>query len=142
MQTPEGEQIGHHDGLMYYTIGQRKGLHIGGQQQGDGSPWYVADKIVDKNILIVVQGSDNPLLYKKRLSAIKLHWISGHAPSIPYTCTAKTRYRQADEVCTITHINNNQYTVEFENPQWAITPGQSVVFYDGDICLGGGIIDK
>ncbi len=142
MQTPEGEQIGHHDGLMYYTIGQRKGLHIGGQQQGDGSPWYVADKIVAKNILIVVQGSDNPLLYKKTLSAIKLHWISGHPPTIPFTCTAKTRYRQADEACTITSITNGLCHVEFENPQWAITPGQSVVFYDGDICLGGGIIDK
>ncbi len=143
MQTPEGKKIGHHDGLMYYTIGQRKGLHIGGQQQGDGSPWYVADKIVDKNTLIVVQGSDSPLLYKKSLNAIKLHWISGHAPDIPYTCTAKTRYRQADEVCTITSINGKQQcSVKFENPQWAITPGQSVVFYNGDICLGGGIIDK
>jgi len=142
MQTPDGKEIGHHDGLMYYTIGQRKGLHIGGKQQGDGSPWYVADKIIDKNILIVVQGNSHPLLYKKSLSATKLHWISGVSPTIPFSCKAKTRYRQDDEVCTITQLENNQCVVEFENPQWAITPGQSVVFYDGEICLGGGIIDN
>ena len=142
MLTPEGEEIGHHDGLMYYTIGQRKGLHIGGKQQGDGSPWYVADKIVDKNILIVVQGHTHPLLYKKTLQAIKLHWISEQPPLTPYTCRAKTRYRQADEVCTITQIKGNQCVVEFEQPQWAITPGQSVVFYAGEVCLGGGIIEK
>lgn len=142
MQTPEGKNIGHHDGLMYYTIGQRKGLHIGGSQQGDGSPWYVADKIVDKNILIVVQGNKHPLLYKKRLKASMLHWINGQAPDVPFSCMAKTRYRQADESCAITRIENNTCVVEFENPQWAITPGQSVVFYDGDNCLGGGIINS
>ena len=142
MQTPDGEEIGHHDGLMYYTIGQRKGLHIGGKQQGSGNPWYVADKLIDKNILIVVQGNEHPLLYKKVLTATKPHWISGEAPATPYTCSAKTRYRQADEACTITQINNNECTVEFKNPQWAITPGQSVVFYNGEICLGGGIIDN
>lgn len=142
MQSPEGEEIGHHDGLMYYTIGQRKGLHIGGKQKGDGSPWYVADKLIDENILIVVQGNEHPLLYKKILKATKLHWISGEAPKLPYTCSAKTRYRQADEACTITKIENDEYVVEFKNPQWAITPGQSVVFYDGEICLGGGIIDN
>jgi len=142
MQTPDGKEIGHHDGLMYYTIGQRKGLHIGGKQQGDGSPWYVADKIIDKNILIVVQGNSHPLLYKKSLSATKLHWISGVSPTIPFSCKAKTRYRQDDEACTITQLDNNQCVVEFEESQWAITPGQSVVFYDGEICLGGGIIDN
>jgi len=142
MQTPDGEEIGHHDGLMYYTIGQRKGLHIGGKQQGDGSPWYVADKIIDKNILIVVQGNTHTLLYKESLTATKLHWISGVSPTIPFSCMAKTRYRQDDEACIITQLDNNQCVVEFENPQWAITPGQSVVFYDGEICLGGGIIDN
>ena len=142
MQTPEGEQIGHHDGLMYYTIGQRKGLHIGGKQQGDGHPWYVADKLVDKNILIVVQGNTHPLLYKTRLHASNLHWISGSPPAIPFRCSAKTRYRQADEACTISQLDNNECIVEFEQPQWAITPGQSVVFYQGDVCLGGGVIDN
>ncbi len=142
MQTPDGTEIGHHDGLMYYTIGQRKGLHIGGKQQGDGSPWYVADKLIDKNILVVVQGNEHALLYKKTLTATKLHWISGNPPELPYKCKAKTRYRQEDEVCTITDIDNDKCTVKFENPQWAITPGQSVVFYNGDICLGGGIIDN
>lgn len=142
MQTPDGKKIGHHDGLMYYTIGQRKGLHIGGKQQGDGSPWYVADKIIGKNILIVVQGNEHPLLYKQTLSATKLHWISGESPCTPYSCKAKTRYRQQDEACTITKINETKCTVEFERPQWAITPGQSVVFYDGEVCLGGGIINN
>jgi len=142
MQTPEGEQIGHHDGLMYYTIGQRKGLHIGGKQQGDGHPWYVADKLVDKNILIVVQGNTHPLLYKTQLHASKLHWISGSPPAIPFHCSAKTRYRQADEACTISQLDSNECIVEFEQPQWAITPGQSVVFYQGEVCLGGGIIDN
>lgn len=142
MQTADGEDIGHHDGLMYYTIGQRKGLHIGGKQKGDGSPWYVADKILDKNILIVVQGNQHPLLYKKTLSATMLHWISGNPPVVPFTCKAKTRYRQEDEACTITQLDNDACIVEFERPQWAITPGQSVVFYSGDVCLGGGIIDN
>jgi len=142
MQTPEGKEIGYHDGLMYYTIGQRKGLHIGGDKQGNGSPWYVADKNLDKNILIVVQGNEHPLLYKKSLSATNLHWISNNEPASSFSCTAKTRYRQDDQPCTVSKMNKSSYKVEFEQPQWAITPGQSVVFYDNEICLGGGIIDN
>lgn len=144
MRSPDGERIGKHDGLMYYTIGQRKGLNIGGIHGSDGQAWYVADKHLDTNTLIVVQGHQHPLLYKTALTATQLHWISGQAPDIPFTCHAKTRYRQADVACTITEarqdLMNNQHRVEFEQPQWAITPGQSIVFYAGDRCLGGGII--
>lgn len=142
IQTPQGETIGKHDGLMYYTLGQRQGLGIGGLKNFDGQAWYVADKDLDNNILIVVQGHTHPLLYSQWLDAINLHWVAGCAPAIPLQCTAKTRYRQQDAACTIESLDNDQCRVIFEQPQWAVTPGQSVVFYQGEKCLGGGIIQR
>ncbi|MBE9527083.1 MAG: tRNA 2-thiouridine(34) synthase MnmA [Proteobacteria bacterium] len=152
MVTPEGEVVGQHQGLMYHTLGQRKGLGIGGRQNGKnvsnekaGQPWFAAQKDLQKNQLVVVQGKDHPLLYSQKLIASKLHWVSGTPPTIPYQCKAKTRYRQADQACTITQIKTNEQSstcmVEFDTPQFAVTPGQSVVFYNGEICLGGGVID-
>lgn len=141
MQSPEGEQLGKHDGLMYYTLGQRQGLGIGGRQGSSNQPWYVADKDLQNNILIVVQGHDHPLLYSKTLTATLLHWVAGTAPALPLTCSAKTRYRQQDAECRIEQLDDaNTCRVTFTQAQWAVTPGQSVVFYNGEICLGGGII--
>jgi len=139
IQTPEGKTIGQHDGLMYYTIGQRQGIGIGGTQNSSGEPWYVADKDLSSNVLIAVQG-DDPLLYKQQLQASQLHWITGQAPGQNFGCTAKIRYRQTDQACKVT-LDKDIALVEFNEPQRAITPGQSIVFYHDDICLGGGIIN-
>ena len=141
MRTPEGELIGTHQGLMYYTLGQRKGLGIGGRKDSDDRPWFVVGKDMAHNVLLVAQGSDHPLLYSRTLEASQLHWTLGEPPVLPKRCSAKTRYRQADHPCRITAIDEGRCRVVFDQPQWAVTPGQSVVFYDGDICLGGGIIE-
>ncbi len=141
MQTPEGKIVGKHDGLMYYTIGQRQGLGIGGHKGSNEAPWYVIDKNVEKNILIVAQGHDHPLLYRKELNCSQLHWVTGTAPADNFNCTAKTRYRQKSNSCQVTRIDAENFNVIFTAPQWAITPGQSVVFYDGEVCLGGGMIN-
>lgn len=141
IQTPDGKVLGKHDGLMYYTLGQRQGLGIGGLKGYEGAVWYVTDKDLENNILIVVNGHDDPLLYHSELTASQLHWVSGSAPQLPFTCTAKTRYRQTDADCIIESIENGQCHAHFLEPQWAITPGQSVVFYDEEKCLGGGVID-
>jgi tRNA-specific 2-thiouridylase len=139
IETLNGEVIGSHDGLMFYTIGQRQGLQIGGQKGMAESPWYVAHKEIKRNVLIAVQGINHPALYKTSLVTGPLHWI--HSPSaLPLKVTAKTRYRQADQPCQIEPIDSLHYRVIFEQPQRAITPGQSIVFYQDDICLGGGII--
>ena len=135
MKTPDGKIVGEHMGLMYYTLGQRKGLGIGGQ----GEPWFVADKNLATNELIVVQGHDNPLLLKKELFASQLSFGLGENPK-EGRYSAKTRYRMADAPCTLSYIND-QLHLAFDEPQWAITPGQSVVIYDGRLCLGGGIIN-
>jgi len=140
MQTPDGTCIGKHDGLMYYTLGQRQGLGIGGAKDASGEPWYVVDKNLENNILIVAQGHNHPLLFRKQLSADQLNWIADTPKDIPFRCTAKTRYRQTDQPCTITQLHDDQCTVIFDQPQRAITPGQSVVFYQGEECLGGGPI--
>jgi tRNA-specific 2-thiouridylase len=140
MHTPDGHCIGQHDGLMYYTLGQRQGLGIGGTKDASGEPWYVVGKNLEDNILLVAQGHDHPLLFRKQLSADQLNWIADTPEPIPFTCTAKTRYRQADQPCTITQLHDDQCTVVFDQPQRAITPGQSVVFYRNDECLGGGVI--
>ena len=140
IQTPEGKILGQHDGLMYYTLGQRKGLKIGGQAGSNGQAWYVVAKDIRNNRLIVGQGHDHPLLFNQALKAKELHWISGTAPSVPFSCRAKTRYRQPDQVCTITTLDNDNCEVQFAEPQWAVTPGQSIVFYQGEECLGGGVI--
>ncbi len=138
--TPEGKIIGHHDGLMYHTLGQRKGLNIGGRRDATEQPWYVAAKNVQQNTLTVVQGDQHPLLFSQSLIAAQLNWISGEPPALPLRCTAKTRYRQADQTCLIQSTDGDVYTVHFDTPQRAVTPGQSVVFYQDDECLGGGII--
>jgi tRNA-specific 2-thiouridylase len=144
MQTPDGQTVGEHMGLSFYTIGQRKGIGIGGSQDGSGDAWYVADKDMADNILIVVQGHDHPLLQSKHLKAQDASWVSGKAPAIPNTYASKTRYRQADAPCSLSTTEQQRCDREFElsftDPQWAVTPGQSAVLYDGEICLGGGII--
>ena len=136
MVTPEGVVMGRHLGLMYYTIGQRKGLGIG----GDGEPWFVADKDMSGSRLIVVQGHNHPLLYKKALFAIDLSFADGNIPPNG-EYMAKTRYRMQDAKCYLSKIDDNKILLEFVEPQLAITSGQSAVIYDGDICLGGGIIE-
>ncbi|HEY3643771.1 MAG TPA: tRNA 2-thiouridine(34) synthase MnmA [Gammaproteobacteria bacterium] len=138
--TPEGRIMGRHNGLMYYTLGQRQGIGIGGAKDTEASPWYVAGKDMGQNRLLVVQGHDHPLLQSGSLEASKLHWIAGAPPALPLHCAAKTRYRQADQACRITAAEGDRCTVEFDLPQRAVTPGQYAVFYAGDECLGGGII--
>ena len=138
IKTPEGKTVGEHIGLAFYTIGQRKGIGIGGK----GEPWYVADKRVASNELVVVQGHDHPLLMKSDLSALDTSWVSGQKPNAPSTHTGKTRYRQPDAPCTVTRALDSEIKVEFSTPQWAVTPGQSVVLYDGEVCLGGGVITR
>jgi len=140
MRTPEGRVVGEHVGLSFYTIGQRKGVGIGGLKNTAGGAWYVCGKNLEANELIVVQGHDNPLLLSSRLRAQDLAWVSGEGPGAGETYTAKTRYRQADAACHIREAGEDGLDVEFTAPQWAVTPGQSVVLYEDDACLGGGVI--
>lgn len=136
-----GEIKGRHDGLMYYTLGQRQGLGIGGS--GTGEPWFVADKNLAANQLYVVQGETHPSLYSSGLTATGLNWISPAVPNEPLRCTAKFRYRQPDQQVTLTlRADGTTVDVAFAQPQKAITPGQAVVFYDGEVCLGGATIDQ
>lgn len=139
--TEDGEVIGTHQGLMYHTIGQRQGLGIGGLKNYDESPWYVAEKKLSDNTLLVVQGKNHPLLFADSLICSKLDWINGQ-PDLPARCSAKVRYRQADQSCEVSALSDEKLLVRFAKPQRAITPGQSVVFYDEDRCLGGGIIES
>lgn len=136
METPDGRRVGQHDGLAYYTLGQRQGLGIGGQ----GEPWFVAGKDMERNVLIVVQGHDHPLLLNATLKAADLNWIAGQAPAAGKSYGAKTRYRQQDAPCHVTQLIDDHLALQFDAPQWAVTPGQSIVMYNGDVCLGGGII--
>lgn len=140
IETSEGDIIGRHDGLMYHTLGQRQGLGIGGLSNYSEDPWYVAKKDLERNVLVVVQGGQHPLLFCDGLIASKLDWVN-ETPVEGAKLTAKTRYRQPDQKCTLTHAEDGRVKVIFDEPQRAVTPGQSVVFYDGDICLGGGIIE-
>jgi tRNA-specific 2-thiouridylase len=140
MRTPEGKTVGEHIGLSFYTIGQRKGVGIGGRKDSAGEPWYVCGKDLAKNELIVVQGHDHPLLLSQKLRAEDLAWVSGAAPQARSSYGAKTRYRQADAACRIDRVDDEDLEVEFSAPQWAVTPGQSVVLYRGETCLGGGVI--
>ncbi len=139
--TLHGEAIGEHNGLMYYTIGQRQGLGIGGLAHYDDRPWFVAEKDLANNALVVVQGTDNPALFKTSLVAGQLNWLR-KPPVDKQTLTAKTRYRQNEQTCTICYLQNNTLQVQFANPQRALTPGQYVVFYDEGECLGGGVIEQ
>jgi tRNA-uridine 2-sulfurtransferase len=132
----EGRSIGEHIGLAFYTIGQRKGIGIGGA----GEAWYVAGKDLAANKLVVVQGHDHPLLLSRSLAADETSWIAGVAPAERSQHTAKTRYRQADAPCTLSRVGESEIRVDFASSQWAVTPGQSVVLYDGEACLGGGVI--
>jgi tRNA-uridine 2-sulfurtransferase len=140
MRTPEGKIVGEHIGLYFYTIGQRKGIGIGGLKNSAGEPWYVAGKNLDKNELIVVQGHDHPLLLRGRLSAQDLAWVGGTPPDARLPYSGKTRYRQADAPCRVAQATAASLDLEFESPQWAVTPGQSVVLYRNEVCLGGGVI--
>jgi tRNA-specific 2-thiouridylase len=142
IETETGKVIGKHDGLMFHTIGQRQGLKIGGCKDLPESPWYVAQKDITRNVLMVVQGHDHPLLHARSLLTSDIHWINGAPDHFPLTVQAKTRYRQTDQQCVINRLNDHTYQIQFEATQRAITPGQSVVFYDHTICLGGGIIEK
>ncbi|MFY7843341.1 MAG: tRNA 2-thiouridine(34) synthase MnmA [Rhabdochlamydiaceae bacterium] len=135
-KTLSGKTVGHHEGTAYYTIGQRKGLGIGGQ----GDAWFVVDKDVSQNLIFVEQGHDHPSLYQLTLTASDLSWVN-ESPSIPFQCTAKIRYRQEDQPCYIEKIEDGIAHVRFLNPQRAITPHQSIVFYQNDRCLGGGLIN-
>jgi tRNA-specific 2-thiouridylase len=141
IKSLDGETLGEHSGLMYHTIGQRQGLGIGGLAARDQAPWYVAGKDLANNVLLVVQGNEHPSLFSRELWADDLFWISGQVPSLPLKCTAKARYRQPDQRCTVTP-DNGHYHIRFDNPQRAVTPGQSVVLYDGLRCLGGGVITE
>lgn len=144
IETPEGRVIGDHEGLMYYTLGQRQGLGIGGKTQALESAWYVVAKEVERNVLIVAQGEDHPLLYRQELMADQCQWISSFSDfsDQEFSCWAKIRYRQNDQPCKVFIENKerNSCRVTFETPQRAVTPGQSVVFYNHNVCLGGGII--
>lgn len=142
MRTPEGELIGRHDGLMYYTLGQRQGLGIGGRKEHGEAPWYVIGKDLERNILLVAQGHEHPGMFSSMLKAGQLHWVAGQPPAVPCASHCKVRYRQGDQPCTITTLSADHCQVTFGQPQRAVTPGQSIVFYDGDICLGGGIIEQ
>jgi tRNA-uridine 2-sulfurtransferase len=140
IETSTGQVIGEHHGLMYYTLGQRQGLGIGGQKNASEQPWYVIAKHVDRNVLVVAQGKNHPALYAHTLRCAQLHWVTGEKPTFPYRCTAKIRYRQTETPCLLTEESADSLQVAFTEAQWAITPGQSVVFYQGSYCLGGGII--
>jgi tRNA-specific 2-thiouridylase len=145
IQTPEGQVIGEHVGLSFYTLGQRKGIGIGGvktHQNEDGSSdaWYVAKKDIENNILYAVQGHEHPWLLSNTLAAKQVSWVAEQAPNLT-NLSAKTRYRQGDMACQF-QGDNTQFQLHFDQAQWAVTPGQSAVLYDGDVCLGGGIIES
>lgn len=144
MRTPEGRRVGEHIGLAFYTIGQRKGIGVGGQRGAPEGAWYVAGKDMARNELIVVQGHDHPLLLRGELAAEDLAWVSGVAPEPQPTVgahySAKNRYRQSDADCDISALSGDHLELKFAQPQWAVTPGQSAVLYRGEVCLGGGVI--
>ncbi|MEO8675660.1 MAG: tRNA 2-thiouridine(34) synthase MnmA [Casimicrobiaceae bacterium] len=142
IETPDGRVVGRHDGLAYYTLGQRQGLGVGGTKDGSDLPWFVAGKEGARNALIVVQGHDHSLLYRREVDAQEMHWIAGVPPG-PTTLAdlgAKTRYRMPDAPCRVELRDGNRARATFGEPQWAPTPGQYLVLYDGDVCLGGGVI--
>ena len=143
MKTPDGKVVGEHIGLAFYTFGQRKGIGLGGSKEGSGEPWFVAGKDIASNTLYVVQGHDHPWLLSHTLSAGNTSWVAGEAPAEGFACGAKTRYRQADAPCRFSTAGGQRAAsnCDFDDAQWAVTPGQSAVLYDGDVCLGGGIIE-
>lgn len=142
IRTPDGETVGQHRGLMFYTIGQRQGLGIGGRHGASGEPWYVAGKDTQTNVLYVVQGGNHPALYRPGLLASHAHWIAGAAPAAEFDCMARIRHQQPVQACRVHDDGQGDCRVEFALPQRAIAPGQSVVFYQGDECLGGAVIER
>jgi tRNA-specific 2-thiouridylase len=139
--SDKGTVIGEHEGLMYYTYGQRQGLGIGGGHGTIDAPWYVSNKIIHENRLVVVQGHDHPDLYHSYLTATNINWISGSSPGVNDIITSKIRYRSKDSGCKIKK-QSDSVLVEFDSPQFAVAPGQSIVFYHNDVCIGGGIIEN
>jgi tRNA-specific 2-thiouridylase len=140
--TDDGRTVGEHIGLAFYTLGQRKGIGIGGRRGASGEAWYVARKDLEANTLTIVQGHDHPLLVSVRLEALAASWIAGEPPAVPSRHAAMTRYRQTAAPCTLLRAVDGAVSVEFDVPQWAVTPGQSVVLYDAEVCLGGAIISR
>tara|TARA_B100000315_G_scaffold253611_1_gene292760 strand:+ start:3551 stop:4666 length:1116 start_codon:yes stop_codon:yes gene_type:complete len=141
IETTDGELLGQHNGLMFHTLGQRQGLGIGGVRDRKEAPWYVVDKDLHRNVLLVSQGNDHPTLYSNRLTTRRIDWIDGCGPDLPFHGMAKTRYRQEDQCCRLTAVDDH-YLVSFDQPQRAVAPGQSVCFYSGETCLGGGVIES
>ena len=142
IETRDGEEIGKHAGLMYYTYGQRQGLGIGGVRNKAEAPWYVVEKDLPRNVLVVAQGNENIDLYSRQLIAAAPSWVNVQTPELPLSCNAKIRYRQVDQPCTVEQLPDNLVQVTFDEPQRAVTPGQYVVFYQEDRCLGGAIIEQ
>ncbi len=142
MKTPDGMIVGEHLGLAFYTLGQRKGIGLGGSREGSGEPWFVARKDVLSNTLYVAQGHQHPWLLSRALRASNMSWVAGNPPPSDRALSAKTRYRQADNACQIHYSGSGGFTLAFNTPQWAVTPGQSAVVYAGEVCLGGGVIDE
>ncbi|MCC8391964.1 tRNA 2-thiouridine(34) synthase MnmA [Paraburkholderia sp. MMS20-SJTR3] len=148
MKTTDGKTVGEHIGLAFYTFGQRKGIGLGGSKDGSGEPWFAAGKDIPSNTLYVAQGHDHPWLLCNTLVAGNTSWVAGEPPAEGFACGAKTRYRQADAACTFNAAagasasGEGLFQLTFETAQWAVTPGQSAVLYDGDVCLGGGIIER
>lgn len=139
IKTEDGKTVGEHVGLAFYTLGQRKGIGMGGSKDGTGDPWFVAKKDIQTNTLYIVQGHDHPWLLNSLLSASQISWTSDFAPELG-SYSAKTRYRQVDAPCQLRSLTEDLFTLNFDEAQWAVTPGQSAVIYSGDRCLGGGII--
>ncbi len=145
IESVDAELLGRHQGLMYHTYGQRQGLGIGGLRHHSEEPWYVVGKDMHRNVLIVAQGNDHPALFSSGLIASQLVWINNQIPVLPMSCTAKIRYRQQDQVCEVSLTDKNnphQVTVKFTCAQRAVTPGQAIVFYQGELCLGGAVIEQ
>jgi tRNA-specific 2-thiouridylase len=142
IRDADGRVVGEHVGLAFYTLGQRKGIGIGGTRDGSGEPWFVARKDMATNTLWIVQGHDHPWLMSDRLVALDAAWVSGRAPEPGARLTAKTRYRQADAGCTVAAVDGDRFELAFDEPQWAVTPGQSAVLYCGEASLGGGVIES
>jgi tRNA-specific 2-thiouridylase len=140
IETPEGTVVGRHQGLAYYTLGQRQGLGIGGKRGADAAAWFVAGKDAARNVLKVVQGHDDPRLHARSIAVEDMHWIASRAPASGTRLGAKIRYRMADAPCRLDRLNDGSWRASFDTPQWAPAPGQYLVVYEGEVCLGGGVI--